>query len=213
MNASIRDCMRLKTNRFFIYYFVTCLVLVLGCGGERPAERPAVAPPTPEERFENLVAALKRQYDVPLPAAPFVPSVPVTEPGVPVISTRTKNIEHKLIEPTEEGSSYKGIVTIATQSTTTTLLPIEEKKEEKQENEASSEGVASVDSDGLGGLIRTGNDPVTRLGTSPLKTVETENIRTLEFEFREGAWILLTEIDEENEPFTATAVEYALKRQ
>ena len=185
--------------------FFVAAACISACAEKPRQPRPAPPPPTAEERFDNLVQALKRQFNNidPLPPSMSDYNSPA---GVPVTSSKT-TVEHELIPPSEEGQPYRAVVTLNTRSTVTVVLPFKEKEEDE------TPGDEDQETDGQAAGVSPSSDTIDRLGNSPIRTVPHEDVRRLELEFQEGKWVLLTEIDEENEPFTAAALDYALMRQ
>ena len=187
--------------------FVALVLTAVGCSSDNsePA-RMAPQPPSAKERFESLVAELKRQYDLP------VNNVVGAETLAAAVTSAKTEIQHELFTPDQEGAKLRGVVTIATKSTTTVVVPRDE-EEDKETSGDSGDSDNTTASGAATDSLRQGANPMQGLTNSPIKKIETENKRELEFEFSEDKWVLLTEIDQDKEPFTASAVEYALKRQ
>lgn len=183
------------------------LATAVGCAKQNEPAEVVEVPATPEGRFEDLVVAIKRQFSI-APNSTSTSSGAV-DPGTPVVSSSTK-IDHEFIAPEGEGASPKGVVTIHSQYSTTVVLPITEKEEEGTDAAAKE---AATDPERLADLSLAKDDPLRRLGASPIQTIESETVTKIEFEFRDGEWVLVSEIDEQNEPFTASAVRYALRQQ
>lgn len=201
---------------------LACLLAVAACGcaGEAAptADAPA-APPTAEERFERIVRTLEdRLEDGSLNAASAAADA-AAAPGSPVTDA-TVRVSHEVFPRSSEGAPQRAKVCITTKAKVLVALPSEteeEKEEAKKEEleererlEKELDGIADLDSlkipksDGLAG----------RLGSSSVHEINQGDVqRCFELEYREGKWELLTELDRENEPFNALAIEYALRKQ
>lgn len=192
------------------------VVLLAGCD-QAETKRSATVdpPPTPEERFESIVKTLRRQLESDDLSVGVAGGDYNAEPGVPVTNA-TVRVTQELIPPAAEGQPYRGVICLRTKSKVTVVLPqpTEEeaekdkakRKAQRDELESELEGVADLDM-----LVAPKAD---RFSSSPIHEIEPDETESCyDLEYREGRWVLLSELDEENEPFYAIAIEYAMKRQ
>ena len=131
------------------------------------------------------------------------------DPNGPVAQWKT-SVTHQVLPPTADGAPRRAKLRITTTSTVTMVLPRKSKDDDEQEEEdaESSERANESQND-----QRTPNKPGLMVADSPIKKLPSEQVSDYEFEFRDGRWVLLTEIDREKEPFTAVTMDYALNRQ
>lgn len=200
----------LRTLHPLVWLCSAAALLSVGCQQEQPPAVVAEAPePTPEERFNALVEAIKHQHDTQSNDAAFDEEGKI-DPATPITSSRA-SIEHLYLATGGAEGRPKGVVTIHTQASATVLLPLSDPDEDEPEPLGDS-AAATSEAEGPD-LALAKEDALKRLRISPIQTVETEHVREIVFEYVEGKWELITKLDKENEPFTAMAVEYALLRQ
>ena len=136
-------------------------------------------------------------------------------------ATGRVSVESELIPPTSEGELYRAVIGLKLTDTKVTVVsPLpskeelqDEKKRQREELdrlEDELEGVADLDS-----LVTPSRNTASAQATSSrVSEIEPEDDKSLfNLEFRDGRWELLTELDRENEPLFAVAMEYALKQQ
>lgn len=199
------------------------LPLLLVCSGcetsssDGLAEAPA--PPTAEERFDRIVTILEDRIEGGSLGTAEAVADYNAPPGTPVTNA-TVRVDHELTPPSDDNDIHRGNVCLTTNSRVTIVLPTPTEEErdatsakrssELAELESELDGVVDLDS-----LVTPSTDGLaSRLGSSPIHEIEPgETQRCYEFEFRDGKWVLLTELDRENEPFYAIAIEYALRKQ
>lgn len=193
---------------------IAILMIAIGCESSSSLEaesRPEPQPPTPEEQFENIVDVLRQKIEDPAIRGGSAESNFGNNPGTPVTDWST-TVSHKLLS-TEEGKPRRAVITISTKSRITVVLPLGNPDDRGQGtlkkiggDQPAIEGI-SLDA------LRTPAIGGTSIGGSSIKTLPDEQQTRLGFEHREGMWVLVTPIDDEEESFTASAVKYALKRQ
>lgn len=191
--------------------FVVTLAVIAGCDGVGSVDSPAPPPPpTPAERFERFLTTLKRKVQDPSLRASSAAADYGAEPGTPVTDWAT-TIEHDY-QPSTGDQPPRAAVTLVTKSTVTMVLP---KRESESDSDGKGRSRDSGKSDGageLGAIVSPAPSP-SRLPASSIQTLPNEQKTRLELEYRGDAWVLLTELDRIDQPFTAAAVEYALRRQ
>lgn len=191
------------------------IAVSVGCEKESArvdAPQPVVIE-TPEQRFDRIIESLKRHVeDEALGDAGALLSYDAP-PGTPVTDATTR-VTHEITPPAAEGEPYRATISLLTQSTVTMVLPQKSEEEKQQEEQAEAglgeeiEGIPSLESLKVPSL-----DSSAAMGGSAIQTLPGEQVSTFELEFRDGKWELLTELDFKNEPFFATAIEYAIKLQ
>lgn len=197
---------------------IACLALPIalaGCSTPAPPA-PPTPPPTAEERFETIVQTLKQKIeDEPIVGGATLDS----PPGTPIADSRVR-VSHELTPPASEGEPPRGVVCLTTRSTVTVVLPPPSEEDQKRDQAKTKSRVAELEGDieGVGDLealvVPTTDGLKSRLSKSPIHEIKPDETKSCyEFEFRDGRWELLTELDEENEPFYALAIEFALKTQ
>lgn len=215
MPASSRSRSAARLRRYGILPLLA--VVALGCKETSTpgTSAQAVPIPTPEERFESIVETLKLKVengDLNAMNAVADFNAPV---GTPVTDAKVR-VSHELTPPSAEGEPYRGVVSLTTKSTVTVVLPQPtdeeseaadaKRKARREELESNLEGVPDLDM-----LVAPSANRVT---TTPIHEISPdESTSSFELEYRDGLWHLISELDRENEPFYAVAIEYALKRQ
>ncbi|MGL4511781.1 MAG: hypothetical protein ACRCT8_01710 [Lacipirellulaceae bacterium] len=185
--------------------------LGFGTGCEEQFDPPSAPAPvaalTPEERFDAFMEALKRQIDnreirggAAVIAQGGDPSGPVTE-----WSTR---VAHRLLPPKEAGAPYRAKLRIETISKVTMTLRAERDDDADQKSDRKENGADKAKEPATPGTA-----PGALFDDSPIRELPLERLSEYDFEFRDGEWVVLTELDHVKEPFTAAAIEYALERQ
>ncbi len=190
-------------------------IVLLGCSSPTPPA-PPMAPPTAEERFDTIVQTLKRRIE----NEPMVGGAGLDSPPGTPIADSTARVSHELTPPAGEGEPYRAVVHLTTTSKVTVVLPPPSEEDQKKDQAKTNAQVAELKSDleGVGDLdalvVPTTEGLNSRFSKSPIHEITPEESRSsYELEFRNGRWELLTELDEENEPFYALAIEFALKTQ
>lgn len=190
------------------------LLALAGCTEPAPPAPPK-APPTAEERFATIVQTLKRRIE----NEPLVTGGQIdAPPGTPIADARAR-VSHELA-PEVEGEPRRATICLSTSSTVTVVLPPPKEgdkardqaktQSEVSELQAELEGVADLDSL----VVPTTDGLNSRLGKSPIHEIKPDETQSCyELEYRDGRWKLLTELDEENEPFFALVIEFAVKKQ
>lgn len=198
-----------------------CLLLAalasLGC--EPPVERDAAAQadplPTPEERFESIVTTLKRQLENEKLSGLNAKTQYNSPPGSPITNAKVR-VLHELIPPESEGEPYRGVVSLSTKSTVTVVLaePSGEEAADSAAKRKAKLAELETDLEGVADLDTLMSPSASRAAASPIHEIKPdETASRFELEYRDGLWRLVSELDRENEPFYAVAIEYALKRQ
>ncbi|WP_146444194.1 hypothetical protein [Botrimarina colliarenosi] len=192
--------------------------LTVGCDDSQEDKTPPPPPPTPEERFAMIVGALEEQLE----DSSFGTAEAIADynspPGTPITDATVK-VEHELTPPEGDDGVYRAQLCIITDATVTITLPTpsQEEKDAAKDQRADANhsnpdiaGMPSIDAlkvpsiEGLNG----------RVGSSSVHEIDPGvTQRCFDLEFRDNRWVLLTELDRENEPFNALAIEYALKKQ
>ncbi|MEO0528966.1 MAG: hypothetical protein AAF266_00165 [Planctomycetota bacterium] len=199
---------------------VLCLPLLAGCESSSTSDiADAPAPPTAEERFGRIVRILEDRIEGGSLGVADVVSEYEAPVGTPVTDA-TIRVDHELIPPASDDEPYRGEVCLTSTSKVTVVLPTPTEEEREAATKKRSAEVAQLESElegvvDLDSLVVPDTDGLAgRLGSSPIHEISPgETQRCYEFEFRDGKWVLLTELDRENEPFYAIAIEYALRKQ
>lgn len=188
--------------------FVACVV---GCDAQR-SDRSTTPPepPTAEERFESFLSTLKRKVDDPAIRDATAVSSYGSAPGTP-LTEWTTTVTHEYADGDGQNPP-RAVVTLTTRSTVTVVLPTadpddEPKKPGRDSDPGKPELVAELEA------LVAPPAGVSDLGKSSIQTLPAEEVTRLELEYRGDEWVLLTELDEANQPFTSSAIRYALKRQ
>lgn len=196
---------------------LVCLVMAIA-GCDTPASKPAVVaepPPTPEERFDSLVQTLKRQIENGALDGINAGRDYNAPAGTPVTKARVR-ITHELTPPVTDGEPYRGVVCFVTKSKVTVVLaqPTEEESAEADAKRKAKRAELETDLEGVPDLDMLVAPSANRLAASPIHEIEPDETNScFEFEYRDGLWRLVSELDRDNEPFYAIAIEFALKRQ
>jgi hypothetical protein len=83
-------------------------------------------------------------------------------------------------------------------------------RRKRKDEEPLGEGLPAMESL----IVPSREEAANRLGSSGVHEIDPGvSQRCFELEHRDGKWVLVSEVDEENEPFNALAIEYALKKQ
>lgn len=196
------------------------LLLLSGCELSSTSELAEVPePPTAEERFGQMVRVLEDRIEGGSLGTADVVADYQAPVGTPVTDA-TIRVDHELTPPSGEADPYRGSICFTSNSKVTVVLPTPTEEERDAVSNKRNAEVAQLESelDGvvdLDSLVVPDTDGLaSRLGSSPIHEIEPgETRRCYEFEFRDGKWVLLTELDRENEPFYAVAIEYALRKQ
>jgi hypothetical protein len=188
----------------------------VGCAPSAEPEAPP-PPPTAEERFERIVGALEEklndsafgaagaatEYDAPL--------------GTPITDAKVK-VKHTLTPPSGDAGVPRAQLCLITDAKVTVTLPpksvddAEEtsRRKRKSNDEELGEGLPSIESL----VVPSREEAASRLGGSGIHEIDPGVTQScFDLEYRDGQWVLLSELDQENEPFNALAIEYALKKQ
>ena len=208
-----------RVTPVFLSLTVAVVMAVVGCESSGPAEaesRPAPAPPTPEEQFANIFSTLKQKVEDPAIRGGSAEPNFGSDPGMPVTDWTT-TVSHEML-PVEEGKPRRAVITIATKSTITVVLAPHEADDQDQGRAGKlGDDLPAIKGPAIKGIplesLRAPGVGTQRLGGSSIKTLPDEQKTRLGFEHRDGEWVLVTPIDAEEEPFTAAAVQYALRRQ
>ena len=191
---------------------------LVGCDRASETVEPPPAPPTPEERFERIIGALEEKLN----DSAFGTADAITDynapAGTPITDAKVE-VKHTLTPPEGEGGVHHAQLCLITKAKVTVTLPTKSDDEEddepaprrKKANDAPlGEGLPSMESL----IVPSREEAASRLGTSGVHEIDPgDSERCFELEYREGQWVLVSEVDKENEPFNALAIEYALKKQ
>ncbi|QDV76351.1 hypothetical protein K2D_45840 [Planctomycetes bacterium K2D] len=194
--------------------------LVAGCEPAPEPVEPPPPPPTPEERFERIVGALEDKLN----DSAFGTADAVAEydapAGTPITAAKVK-VKHTITPPDGEDDVPRAQLCLITKAKVTVTLPTKSEKEESDE-ESSSRRQKRADDEPLGEgmppmeslIVPSREEAASRLGSSGVHEIDPgETQRCFNLEYRDDRWVLVSEVDEENEPFNALAIEYALKKQ
>ena len=195
--------------------------LLVGCDPAREPAAPPATPPTAEERFERIVGALEEKindssfgtadamgdYNAPL--------------GTPITNAKVE-IKHTLTPPDGEGGVHRAQLCLITKAKVTVTLPPKTDGEDEGDDKPTSQRKQRADEEPLGEglpsrealIVPSREEAANRLGSSGVHEIDPGVAqRCFDLEFRDGRWVLVSEVDKENEPFNALAIEYALKKQ
>lgn len=189
-----------------------------GCDNAAPPPPPAVVkPPTPTERFDRFIAALKRWVESDDTRVAVAQGDLNVDPGTPVTSWQSR-VEHRILKPEEEGGELRAEVAIRTRSTVSMVMTPSDEEEDEKQKAADREEERSEDAIDLPPELRNlkqapATGSLDRLRSSPIVERKDEHVSRYELAYRDDKWVLLTELDTENEPFNSGAVEHALRQQ
>lgn len=203
----------------FFLVGLSLLLAPVGCE-QPPAPAPPVVkpPPTPEERFERFLTALKRWVESDETRVAVAQADAGVDPGTPVTSWRAR-VEHRLLKPENPGDELRAEVAIRSKSKVSIVMPQpDEKEDDRKAKVAKREEQVSEDALDLPPELRSLQkgptaDGLDRLRSSPIVERKNERVSRYDLAYRDGEWVLLTQLDRENEPFNSEAIEYALKQQ
>ncbi len=191
---------------------------LIGCGPTSEPVTPPPPPPSPEERFDRIVGALEDKLNDSAFGTADAVSDYNAPAGTPITAAKVE-VKHTLTPPDGEGGVHHAQLCFITKAKVTVTLPTKSDEEDdeepaprrrKGEEESLVEGLPSMDSL----IVPSREEAASRLGSSGVHEIDPGDIeRCFELEFREGQWVLVSEVDRENEPFNALAIEYALKKQ
>jgi hypothetical protein len=185
----------------------------VGCDGPpppapaAPANEPA--PPTPEKRFAAFLEAFTRQLNNDQIRGNAAVMTRGDDPNGPTAQWKTE-VTHEVLPPSADGAPRRAKLRVTTTSKVTVVIKRKSVDDEEGEEEDSER--SDADRDGQT-APRSSTKTVPLVADSPMKTLPSEQVSDYDFEFRDGRWVLLTEIDREKEPFTAVTMDYALNRQ
>lgn len=195
-------------------------VALVGCEEKTAAPAPPPPPPTPEERFERIVSTLEdRLENTSLSGASVVAdyNAPL---GTPIAQAKVR-VDHELKKPASPDEPYRGVICLSTPDSKVTVVLPEPSEEEKAEAAAKKASKRAQLQDEIEGspelealVVPTTDDLAGRMNTSPIHEIKATDTKScFELEYHDGRWVLVTELDEENEPFYAFAIEYAMGKQ
>ena len=207
---------------FFRSTLLLLAAAVIGCesGSSSADNTPPPKPPTPEERFESIVSALRRHLeDESLGAAVAVADY---NGGLGRPSATAKiSVESEFIAPTTEDEPYRAVIGLMLSDTKVTVvspLPSKEDVQDEKKRQRDEIGRLEEELDGVADLdsliVPDRAAASAQTAGSRVSEIEPEDDKSLyDLEFRDGRWELLTELDRENEPLFAAAMEFALRQQ
>jgi hypothetical protein len=190
---------------------------LIGCG---PTTEPVAPPPppSPEERFDRIVGALEEKLNDSAFGTADAVSDYNAPAGTPITAAKVE-VKHTLTPPDGEGGVHHAQLCLITKAKVTVTLPTKSDEEDEEkptsrrksgDKEPLGEGLPAMDSL----IVPSREEAASRLGSSGVHEIDPgDTERCFELEFREGQWVLVSEVDKENEPFNALAIEYALKKQ
>ncbi len=187
-----------------------------GCSPPPEPEAPP-PPPTPEERFEQIVNALEEKLN----DSAFGSAGAAAEYGAPLgtpITDAKIKVKHTLTPLTAADDVPHAQLCLITEAKVTVTLPPSSKdgdeesggRKKKADDKDLGDGLPSMES-----LVVPSRDAAaSRLGGSGIHEIDPGvSQRCFDLEYRDGKWVLVSEVDEDDEPFNALAIEYALKKQ
>jgi hypothetical protein len=192
---------------------------LIGCGPASEPVAPPPPPPTPEERFDRIVGALEDKLNDSAFGTADAVSDYNAPAGTPITAAKVE-VKHTLTPPDGEGGVHHAQLCFITKAKVTVTLPTKSDEEDDEEKPSSRRtspekeplGEGLPDMDSL--IVPSREEAASRLGSSGVHEIDPGvTQRCFELEFREGQWVLVSEVDKENEPFNALAIEYALKKQ
>jgi hypothetical protein len=206
-------------------YVAAVILFATGCGQSPSGSTTAtVAPPTPEESFDIIMAEFKRHVE-------DTPSGFVTEKGGERSRLLASNkVSSEVIPPANEGDPYRAEVTVVSEARYSLQRKVEEPDESSNDNERDKKSNSDL-SDGStdngldmnmldSGLVKspgTGSDQGAResknAGESIITRREEKDKKTFELEYKDGRWQLLTTPDPDTERAIKFAFDKALATQ
>jgi hypothetical protein len=208
-------------------YAIVWTAGVAGCEEKAPRMVQPAGPrisanPTPEEKFNIIVETFRRGVE----NSNIYFRVP-REGGHSMLAGHNE-VSHELIKPTKEGETYRGIITVTSQShysiQRSADRPEEASRKEQPRNQNSESGLGDLnpkdgidilESDLAGPASGTGPNPEPSAANSDSMVARRENQsdRKYELEYKDGRWTLLTELDPDTEQGIKYAFDYALETQ
>lgn len=219
MTQASKTCVADKGRRSSAVWPAMVMIVgaLVGCGPSPEPVKPAPATPTPQERFDRLVSALEEKLGDSALGSGDVFAAYNAPLGTPITDAKVK-VKHSLTPSGGEGGAPHAQLCLITEAKVRVTLPPksgddddeDESSSKKKENKSLGEGLPSRESL----VVPTREEAASRLGGSGVHEIDPGvTQRCFELEYRDGQWVLLTELDKENEPFNALAIEYALKKQ
>lgn len=192
---------------------------LIGCGPASEPVAPPPPPPSPEERFDRIVGALEEKLNDSAFGTADAVSDYNAPAGTPITAAKVE-VKHTLTPPEGEGGVHHAQLCFITKAKVTVTLPTRSDEDDEDEKPTSRrkspekepvvEGLPDMDSL----IVPSREEAASRLGSSGVHEIDPGvTQQCFEFEYRDGKWVLVSEVDEENEPFNALAIEYALKKQ
>jgi hypothetical protein len=217
---------RLETEVTLALCTMVCALGMAGCEEKsprviQPVTQRISANPTPEEKFNYIVATFRRGVE----ESNIYFRVP-REGGHSMLAGHNE-VTHELVKPTKEGEPYRGIITVVSQShysiQRSTDRPEDSPREEEAYNQDSESPLGDLNSaDGIGildsDLARSessgaGAQPNAVTSESTVARRKDQTDRKYELEYHNGRWTLLTKLDPETEQGIQYAFDHALKTQ
>lgn len=219
---AIGKCDNLSALRTYVG-LLALACLTVGCSDSTGSSVMAPPkPPTPEEQFAMIVETIETRLNDPSLGDASAVSEYGAEPGTPVTNAKVR-VQHALIQPEQTEGTYRATLSFFLEDPKVTVvlpLPTDEERAEAKAKHAAR--VAELKSElgdentpDIEALVVPPAEAVSdRLGGSPIHEIEPEETsKTYEFEHREGQWVPVTQPDEDNEPFYALLIKFALAKQ
>lgn len=191
-------------------------------GCDEPREREPTEPrvQSAEERFETMVNLLKRTIEQGNLSDTSSVADFNAAPGIPVTTAKFR-VDHELEPPTKDGTPRKATVCFRTRSKVIVTLPGPSDEEMESDRAKTKSRIEEAEEGGIEGvpdmeslIVPERSGMSSRIGQSPVHEIDSGEEKTCyPLEFREGRWQLVEPLDDDDDPFYSSIIEYALKRQ
>lgn len=211
----------------FLFVVMLCgvTVLVSSCNQNQRAPDSHAKPvkPSPEEAYKVIIETFRRRMlDTPLG---FV----IDDPTGRSTLTGSNSVEDELITPTSKDQPHRAVLTVTTESRYS-LRRIKEGEEKADQDKAGGTKSANDDSAGRDAdeLLARESTSVTNTPTEPGKNATNAtpakedvlqplepaaDVRKYELQYKDGRWVLVTELDKMTELSIKNAFDSALATQ
>jgi hypothetical protein len=204
-------------HRAYVAGAIVLVSIVGGCwqradSSSQSASASRAAELSPEESFQVIVDKFKQGVQ-------DVPSFVVEEAGGHTMMSGQNTVAHELIRPAKEGESYRGIITVASESRYSIQRPIktgdDASTNERDANNPPSENASGVEifDSSLVGAPDADSQEASQSARSDASEVTVARKvdaqeRIYELVYKNGRWELKTKLD----PQTEKSIEYAFER-
>lgn len=202
--------------------FSVSMIAVAGCTHEPAGPKAAVSDrPGPKQSFEEIVKLFENGMELP---GSNLGGVLSQDTGTSSRFQVHNTVTSQLIPPANPNESYRGTITVSSQSIYS-LRHTSEDKDESEDKHRNNAGNNSFDAGGDEGaefqsfdqgLIANAQDDEKESHSSDTQAVHRrpeKDDRTYELLYRNGRWELVTKLDPKTEASVANAFDRALRRQ